>query len=385
MDNIIGKINGISLALLPPLCIYKVIPGFNIATIVTVLCLIVTFFEGKKLYVFKSETTLFIVVSIMGLCSCLFFNSTKWYSIDLFINNYFALTIDFFAIMWLSYNCSKKFFVWTSLYVASAASLICLYQWFMVLFMGSFVLNTYIPGFELTRDIETITVTRPCAFFTEPAHVCMYIAPALYASLLLNKYYFSIILILGMLFSTSTTGFLLMLLVPLLYMYNQNIKKIYLIVSIAMFFIGYLIINEFYSEIFEFTLNKINNTNVSDDQRLLGPFKYIQYFDITHMILGIGLNQLENFILAVRGSLLLEGSGNYANSILYMFYSYGFIGLLFLIKYIYNQYNKTKQCIGFLIVLLAIMATDQILFTPFFVYLISYLIFAKCINNKFQL
>ena len=173
-----------------------------------------------------------MIITILGLISWLTNSSTGWYSSSLFVNNYLNLSINFIAIILLSYKCNVKYFIWTVIIIAIAASLICIYQWAMVVLNGTFVTNIYLPWFEINRNIESISITRPCAFFTEPAHVCMYIAPVLYTSFLMKKYLISFILICGMLFSTSTTGLLLVVIIPCIYFY----KKKYLFRYIILFF-----------------------------------------------------------------------------------------------------------------------------------------------------
>lgn len=383
--NFSQKIVGVFLAILPPLCIYKVLPGFTLATIAVFLGIffLICFRNKYSFKISKPEFSLYISVSVLGLLSCLFNMNTMWYSLDLFIHNYFDLTISFLALILLANYCDWKYFLWTSIVFSLFASILCMYQWGMIIITGSFIKNMYLPWFEISRDIETITVTRPCAFFTEPAHACLYIGPALYSTLLIKKYYLSAFLVLGMLFSSSTTGLLLLFVLPLVYSYNSGGGvKIFLGIVIT-FIVAYLLINTYYPQIIEFATNKVNNTEASDDQRLLGPLQYFKYLSISNLIFGIGLNQLENFILAARGSLLLEGSGNYANSFLYMIFSYGFIGFYFLCKYLMYYWKKNKKCIGYMIIILTVMASDQILFSPFFVYFVLTLMFANCVNQHY--
>lgn len=385
MSRSASHLLGIVLALLPPLSIYKVIPGFTLATILTFVAFGIYFFYRTKLATHekKPELTLYIVVFIMGFISLIWNMSSTWYSIDLYSHNLFALTVDFLAIFWITYSCNKESFFYASTIIAVAASVLCIHQWFSILFLGSFVLNTYLPGFEIIRDIETITVTRPCAFFTEPAHVCMFIGPVLYFNLLRKHFFVCAILMMGMLFSTSTTGFLFILVIPAVYLYKTNFKIWYIILGLIIVMTAYLIINTYYPEILEFATNKISNTDASDDQRLFGPLKYFQYLGVDDMLFGIGLNQLENFIINARGSLLLEGSGNYSMSLLYMFFSYGLFGFISLVLYLKHYWYKAKLGLGYVVVILAIMSSDQILFSSFFVYLVSFMILGiKYENDK---
>lgn len=378
-----NKFFGVTLALLPPIGIYSIVSGITLAVVLIFISVFIYIIDNKnKISLSNPEWRFYVIITILGLISWLTNSSTGWYSSSLFVNNYLNLSINFIAIILLSYKCNVKYFIWTVIIIAIAASLICIYQWAMVVLNGTFVTNIYLPWFEINRNIESISITRPCAFFTEPAHVCMYIAPVLYTSFLMKKYLISFILICGMLFSTSTTGLLLVVIIPCIYFYKKKYLFRYIILMFSILGIGYAFISFFLPDLFDFATAKIGNTDISENQRLLGPLRYLKYFGVIDCLFGIGLNQLENFVINARGGLLMEGSGNYANSILYMYISYGIIGLMTLVLYLYHNFKKSKNCIGYWIIFLAVLASDQILFAYFFVYLVTFIILASKIKEN---
>ena len=59
----------------------------------------------------------------------------------------------------------------------------------------------------------------------------------------------------------------------------------------------------YYPSLLEFAFSKLEETDASSDLRLLGPLVYLPFFDLSHYMFGIGLNQMESFILYRRGSL----------------------------------------------------------------------------------
>lgn len=143
------------------------------------------------------------------------------------------------------------------------------------------------------------------------------------------------------------------------------------ILAIIAFFIMYTI----FPTVVQGSVDKLTNTDVDSDVRLLGPLTYIPLMNIIDMIIGIGINQLEAFVLKGGGKLSTEGSGNYANATLYIFFSYGIIGFIALFSYILKIWNRNKEK-GFILIFVAILCSDQILFSSRFIYLMTFIYFS---------
>ena len=374
--------NGIVLALLVPFSIYNVARGFTLATVLIILSVLLSInVLGASVSLRRREIMLFISIMILGILS-LILNSTEiWYNSTLYIHNQFSICISFAALIILT-NCSDiKSFIYSSIVLSVIASLICLYQAFSIFLFGSFKANFYLPFWAVIRDVDTISGLRPCAFFTEPAHLCMYLAPVLYFLLSKHKYIVSILLLAALLVSSSTTGLLLCAIIPSLFFYYNGlqVKRLLLIVAIFYFFYKSLMI--YYPSLLEFAFSKLEETDASSDLRLLGPLVYLPFFDLSHYMFGIGLNQMESFILYRRGSLAFEGSGNYANSMLYMFFSYGITGLIILVTYLYQKHMMCTHSGAYMVILITILCTDQIIFSTSLVYLLSFLCFSRKLND----
>ena len=98
-------------------------------------------------------------------------------------------------------------------------------------------------------------------------------------------------------------------------------------------------------------------------------------------IFGVGFNQLAEFLRS-NGVFLLnewgvEINANYANAIIYSFLSYGLLGFVFCIKYIYCTIKSNKSNLGFVCFALGILLSDQVLFNRNLLYLIVFLIFSS--------
>ena len=374
--------NGIVLALLVPFSIYNVVRGFTLATVFIILGVLLSInVLGVSVSLRRREIMLFISIMILGALSLILNSTEMWFNSTLYIHNQFNICISFAALIILTSCSDFKSFIYSSIVLSVIASLICLYQAFSIFLFGSFKANFYLPFLVVIRDVDTISELRPCAFFTEPAHLCMYLAPVLYFLLSKHKYIVSILLLAALIVSSSTTGLLLCVIIPSLFFYHNGIqvKRLLLIIAVFCFFYKFLMI--YYPSLLEFAFSKLDETDASSDLRLLGPLVYLPFFDLSHYMFGIGLNQMESFILYKRGALAFEGSGNYANSILYMFFSYGITGLIILVTYLYQKHKMCIHSGAYMTILITILCTDQIIFSNSLVYLLSFVCFSGKLNN----
>ena len=139
-----------------------------------------------------------------------------------------------------------------------------------------------------------------------------------------------------------------------------------------------LVIVFFFKDIFVGNLDKLENVDSRENIRLLGGLMYIRNMDISEHLVGIGLNQLEGFC-RVRGLTFL---GNYSNALIYSYLSYGIIGFLALVVYLIRVWNSSFKDRGFFLILIGVLASDQILFNRHLYYLLFFVFLAKTILNR---
>ena len=134
-------------------------------------------------------------------------------------------------------------------------------------------------------------------------------------------------------------------------------------------------------------VEKLQGTD-SDSFRLLGPLQYFNYFDSIQWIVGIGYNQLGDFLHSHGIYLInewgIEMNANYANAILYMMISYGLIGFIYTIRYFVKSIKKYKCDVSFLVIILGVLASDQVLFNRNLLYILCFLIFSSEIISSCQ-
>ena len=261
-----------------------------------------------------------------------------------------------------------------------AAAAVCVLQRAQLLLTGSYYKEVFLPGLEVRRDLDTFTTDRVSAFFTEPAHLALYLLPIYYLSLKDNRKVVSVLLGAGVLFSGSTTGLLILILLSASYILKNNKKKIYIIYATVIFVALYAVLMYIFPDVMMDNMAKLASTE-TDDGRLLGPLKNLDLFDSWQIMFGVGLNQLTDF-LASHGRYAInewgiEVNANYANSIIYMLLCYGCMGLFFFIIYFFRLFRANNTDLGLIIFVLGILFSDQVLFNMHLLYILTFAIMSK--------
>jgi len=384
----IKNINALFLALAPILAVYTLSNGILLYFFIIVLLVLLNFFGGNLFYAIKVkryEVQWYFSVLIIGLLGFLLNKNEFYFNALLYFNNFIALTLFFFALIICTANFNVEVLRKTLLFLGVAAAIICVFQRIQLLLTGSFYKDFFLPGLEVKRDLETFTKTRVSAFFTEPAHLSIYLLPIFYIALIEKKRLISIILGLGILFSGSTTGLLLVSLLIILYLVKNSKTKIYILVSILCVFSIYLGILSLFPDVMNDNIEKLNSIDF-DGVRLFGPLKYLNLYDGSQLCFGIGLNQLSDFLhsngLYVENEWGVEKNANYANAIIYMLLCYGVFGLYFFARYFLRTISSNKSDSGFVVYALGIFLSDQILFNMNLLYVLMFLVVSNQIIKK---
>lgn len=377
------------IAAAPALAVYKFLPGTNLAMFAWLVSGLLFFISNsKKIIIQKDEKELFLVVLLLTALSSIYmtWTGTKWFRTSLMFNNLWSICTCFIPLIFWVGKLDVKVFVKATFVIGTVASLIVIWQRLSLMGTGSFFKNVFLPGFDLKREVDDMSISRPSAFFSEPAHFCAFVLPIFYLSLIAKRYYLSAFFAFSILCSGSTTGFVMLPILLLYYLYGMEGPKRYF--KIATFFLlilaGYMMILHYYPQIIHENIDKIVVMQSGDDasynERMFGSLEYVKYLDSIQLIVGITLNQFGGLLTSV-GFYFGEKSGNYANGIIYMFISYGVIGLLMLLRYLYKKWKSTSEAKGFLLIFIGILCSDQILFSSHLLYLAVFTIHANNIYN----
>ena len=359
------NIRSVLLALVPILGIYQIISGVTLDVVLLFFILILSF---NKLQLNKELSRFFFAIIVVSIISHAF--STNQSS-SLFVNN--TLQILAFAILlsfYVNFNVNRVF-IKTLLFLGVLSTLLLFYQIF-----SFYVLSTPVTFFlPIDMGIEDSTKTfsihwgRPNSFFMEPAHYGIFILPLFNYTLTYNKKMLSLVFFSGILLSTSTTGFLGVI---VLFAYKKiNIRRNMKFILVFMFFLLFIIFffQDNIASILERNLEKLNSNSLSENIRVFGGFSLLSFVDSFSFIFGLGHNQLSHYM-----SLKGMDVPNYSNSFLMSIFSYGFLGFLgflILIKHFY----KVSIDKGYFIIFILVLLSDQILFNRNFFYLTSCIFF----------
>lgn len=365
----------IALALSPCLTPYIISSlKTTLASVILILAILKVLFSQRSKGLSQSlELKFFIMILILSLFTLTVNINSSWFNLSTFINNFFTISITFGALIFVSPNVDIKPFKKTLYIMSILAAIIVLYQRASLFATGTFNRDFYLPFFTLAEDIAE--VNRPSAFFKEPAHLSQYIAPVFYIALVDKKFLLSVLFCMAILASGSTTGFLLLPILFLVWFFHNSGNKSQKIIAIFLVVIAYYTLRDFIDSLLGENMDKADKTGDESNIRLLGGLVFFKYFSITQKIFGIGFNQLSYFF-GVN-----SGVTNYSNGIIFMTISYGYIGLISLIAYLAKVYNKYQPLIGFFVILIGVFCTSQLLFSTTLLYLLTFCILGRKLNS----
>lgn len=354
----------LTLALLPILSLYEFIPALNLgyALVLIIICIKVVKNRLSMPINLKISMLMGIFLGInliVGVSKYSDFTST--------LNNSLGMLI--FTIL-VAFICNPKTLNIDKLYTACKiigiiATVFLLYQ-FAAYYAFDLVVRGNIP-FLSVNDIgfRSIEYGRPTSFFLEPAHYSLYIAPIYAMSIIKKEYVVSIFFLVGLIFSTATTGVVMAIILPIIIVLNYKNRNSIKNIIIVIFAI--VLIQLVTAVFFEYILTKISFDGLLSSVRVFGTLYVFEYFGPSEWLLGIGINRMPDFL----GAFMNTTIRNYANSILFCIISFGLVGGVVFSVYLYSIYKKTptKYKVIWFVVILCLMS-DQILFNRNLLYLL---------------
>lgn len=385
----LSSLNALYLATIPITGIYLIPGGFPLSLCLFSFLFIANFLSGRLNLIMsrkKNEISWFLSLSIIGFVGMMgaLFDTQGYFDTTLFVHNYFNIVVFFLSLVFFTSKSNIRVFVNTLVVFGIIAASICILQRFQLLSTGTFYKDFFIPGLEIERSLDTFSVDRPSSIFTEPAHLSIYLLPISYVLLCRRSYILYAITAMGILFSGSTTGFLLLLLLTLIFMITSNFRKIYIVLLGALGGFLFFLIMNYFPDVVIGNIDKLNNTS-TESVRLLGPLQYTYLFNAIQWMFGIGINQLSDFLRINNISIVddwgVEKNANYANAVIYMLISYGFCGMICSINYFAKSIKKYSCNIGFVVYIFGVLLSDQVLFNRNLLFILCFMIFSQDIKS----
>lgn len=357
-------------ALYPILSIYIFLPGITYGNLILVIYLVFRLLVSKKI---KLDSSFFIMMTIFICSNLLQLIINRNVNAALVIHNTFSMILFLLVTISLTMDSTENLWsVYKYLKIISfACSLGLLYQFINWTLFNEKV-TLFIPGIRLIAyQFLGGAKYRPCSFFTEPSHLAIYLLPVFALSLIKKDYYYSVFLLITLFFSTSSLGILVAIIILLWNFKNILLKRIssekILVIGLTTASIILFLIF-FESDITTFALNKLLTIfGKNSSPRLLGSLNYIGFFGLPQYLFGIGLNQ---FSYLVNLKLGLDVP-NYSNSLVFSFISFGIIGFIVWILYLYTVIRKIpREYISIGIIFVSVCATDQVMFNQNLLYML---------------
>jgi hypothetical protein len=354
-----------------------IFPGTTLGNLALFLFFIYKIIRSKRIIIDKE----LIVAMIFFICSNLFqIIINRDVNVTLVLHNTYAMGL--FLIVTLSMTMDSDDNLDRFYKYLKVVSIICAIGLFSQLFIWTiFDKKTllFIPWMErIAYQNSDATIFRPGAFFTEPSHLAIYLLPVFAFSLIRKDYFFSIFLLITVIFSTSSLGIITALLVTIWHFKDFILSKItasrvIITGSIVILFIVFFVV--FKPDVIRFALSKLMTIfGKNSSPRLFGTLNDISFFRPLDYIFGIGLNQFAYLVKLKLGITTMssrEPITNYSNSIVFSFISFGIIGLVVWIFFLYSVVKKLPEGYFTLgLVFLCICAADQVLFIHNLTYLL---------------
>ena len=374
------KFATVVLSTLPIWAEYAFFSGTSLASFL--LLLLIPFFisdYNKVAKVRQSDIIWFISIVSIGLLGYILNSSEYWFSNSLFINNHWQIFLFFVPLLLFTNRIDYRLFLKSIIVFGISASLICFFQRVILIMTGTYPNIFYLPGLELNRDITTMSRVRPAAFFSEPAHMSIYLLPILYTLLLSKKYLFSIIIALGIICSGSSTGLVALPVVFLYWVLSNRTKKIYTLLSFVIALIVVYYVKTYLVDDIDSTVMKFSSDEANENVRLFKPFQYFTLFEPLNYIFGLGLNQLSG--LVGNTFLASDDNNNFANAFLYMIICYGVAGFISSVIYFKKIWKKSNRVKGYFIIFIMVALSSPLLFNSQFLYLLTFLHIGNSLNE----
>lgn len=359
----------LTLALIPILNIYSgiLIINFGFAVLLALAILEILINRGSFSY---NREFLIVMSVVIGLNIVTGFLHLQMLDIDSVMNNtFYMIVIALVGTYFMKPTVvdGDRFFKYLCV-ISVICTLYLFYQ--AIMYACGVVVYGYIPGLKVDKsvieDVLSVPISygRPSSFFSEPAHYAIFILPIYAMALNRRKFLLSVFLLAGLIVSTSSTGYLGLLVITAIFVAKE--KKIPIIIKWILSILGIILIIQFIPVIGESgILEKFKFVNLVSNTRVFGTLQYFKYFGVKEILFGVGQNRLESYM----SHYTAENIENYSCAVFFAFFSYGIFGGSFWTCYVARLHRLSRFKMIY-IVFIIVYLSDQILFNRNLVYLL---------------
>lgn len=253
-----------------------------------------------------------------------------------------------------------KKFVGSLNWIALIAALGLVYH-FILCSRGQLVTPLKIPFLPFEEGHRFLEEgNRPKSFFTEPAAYANFMLIPLFIALYEKKLLWGIAIIITMFLSASTTGIAVSFIVFLSYTFTQKNSRIFKISLLIISVLLFLFLTR--SSLFEVGMNKVNDTELDENERIMNGYLIVRNMDLLDFPLGI-LNEsaldytLSNSIARVN---TYGDEAMFISGFWHMIINYGILGLWFLVSVYYFFAKQSRHLVPYVVCLFIELFTSSI-------------------------
>ena len=184
-----------------------------------------------------------------------------------------------------------------AIYLIAAISSIGILYHFILIFSGQLISPIPIPLISNILPMPRMVEMgfRPVSFFGEPASYADYMLLPMYFVLMKKKYYWYFVCVFFVLLSTSTTGVVSSISLLLFHLYLNKKRSSFFAVFILL---GVMYVGLTNLTIFDATISKIENTNVSTNDRMSNGPRIVQQMQAEELVFGINSPHVHDYARA---------------------------------------------------------------------------------------
>jgi hypothetical protein len=237
---------------------------------------------------------------------------------------------------------------------------------------------------------------RPSNFFLEPAQYSLYAGITLVAVLFYcteNKIKAAILITIGVLFSGSATGIILIGTIWIYWILSQkkyvNIKTLCIFTAILIIIVLYFVTDNPIKEGLRYRLGTIGEVGSSTGSlRILRGFSIFRQLNLLQQLFGTGLGNFGSFLITSRITTRYDSGltlGNeYMSAFTYILNNTGLVGTGIFISFVAHMFKRNKRekvAIAYLILwVIMILATSNFITS----YYMLPLVFVTALSSKYS-
>ena len=281
--------------------------------------------------------------------------------------NAFIMQILYFGCMLMAVNVFNIEKLKGSLNLVAIISMIGLFYQWRIIAAGGDVRPIQIPFLEMSQNRLATFSIRPSSFFMEPAAYVAFMYIPLAFSLIERKFVWTAAIILSEFLTTSTTGLLTSFIMLIVYVFTQKVNfKIRLLTVLMGVGVVFALT---YFEVFQTGVNKLENTDVETNMRLVqGPY-VVSTMKSEEMIFGVPYHNAYEYCLDGRApNVVFYKEEVYMSTTWILILKYGFVGLFLYLLFYYRIARGNRQALPLVICLVATMFSSGYGLSGTFVY-----------------